>query len=78
MASPHQSKHILCAAAEAALARELAAGVPTAGDAELAQALAIAGPELRAVLRRYPPRALGNGRMNALLFALDVGLRTES
>lgn len=76
LASPHQVKHVLGAAAEQAFVRELAAGGdPRAGERGLAWAEARATPELRAVLGRYPRAATGRARVSVLLGALDAKLR---
>lgn len=64
--TPHQSKHILAVTAHAVLA---------AGDAELRWAIAHAPLEVRAVLRRLPPRVRGRGRIDAPMYELDAALR---
>lgn len=76
LASPHQSKHALGPAAYAARARELAAGGdPGAGDEEVRWAIEHASTEVREVVRRFPVRGVGRGRLDAILHQLDAGLR---
>ena len=76
LADVHQTKHIVGAAAYAALALELAAGGdPTVGDREVRRALRNAPTAARTVLRQMPAREPGASRLAMLLFALDAGLR---
>lgn len=73
-----QAKHALGPAAYAARARELAAdNDPDAGDEEIQWAVEHASPEVLEIMRRMPirPPISGRGRLDALLFQLDAGLR---
>lgn len=79
LASAHQVKHILGAAAQAARAAELAAGDDRAVGAEyVEEARRRAGPIVVDVLGRYPAAAAGGGRVGELLRDLDAALRAES
>jgi Imm-5 like putative immunity protein len=76
LATPHQAKHALGPAMYGARARELAAGDdPSVGDEEIRWAIAHASPAVRKVVRRMPLRSAGRGRLDALLYQLDSGLR---
>ena len=76
LATPHQTKHALGPAAYAALARELAEeGDPGVGDGEIRWAIEHASVEVCDVVRRMPDRGTGRGRLEALLYQLDAGLR---
>lgn len=76
LATTDQAKHALGPAAYGAQARELAAvDAPGAGDEEIRWALEHASPAVREVVRRYPARDPGRGRLAALLYQLDAGLR---
>lgn len=76
LATPHQAKHVLGPAAYGARARELAAvDDPGAGDEEVRWAIEHASPVVREAVRRLPVRSPGRGRLDALLYQLDVGLR---
>ncbi|WP_373353034.1 putative immunity protein [Pseudoroseicyclus sp. CXY001] len=67
-----QTGHILGAAAHAARAQ----GLTGAGaEAFLDEIAAAAAPQVRAVLRRYPPAPPGGGETGALMRALDARLR---
>ncbi|MGW5718246.1 putative immunity protein [Amycolatopsis sp. NPDC003865] len=70
--SPHQVKHIVGAAQQAALARELAGG---SADAEIEWALAQAPPEVGEILRRFPPGKPGKTRPGELHRRLEAALR---
>lgn len=73
----HQTKHVVGAAAYAALALELdRGGDREVGDAMVRWALEHAPAEAREVLGHMPPRADGRSRLERLCFALDSGLRT--
>lgn len=73
-----QTKHIVGAAAYAALALELdQGGGPAIGAREVRRAIKRAPPEVRAVLRQMPARAAGKRRLENLLYALDAGLRDD-
>jgi hypothetical protein len=76
LATPHQAKHALGPAMYGARARELAAvDDPSVGDEEIRWAIAHASPAVREVVRRMPLRGAGRGRLDALLYQLDSGLR---
>ena len=71
-----QAKHALGPAMYAARARELAArGDPGVGEQEIRWAIAHASTAVREIVRRMPVRAPGRGRLDALLYQLDAGLR---
>jgi hypothetical protein len=71
-----QAKHALGPAAYAARARELAAdNDPRAADTEIQWAIEHASPAVLEVMRRMPVRSSGRGRLDALLYQLDAGLR---
>jgi len=60
----------------AARAREFAAvDDPGVGDKEIRWAIEHASPAVREVVRRMPVRGPGRGRLDALLYQLDAGLR---
>ncbi|HEY4281650.1 MAG TPA: hypothetical protein VGM62_01210 [Chthoniobacterales bacterium] len=74
--NPHHAKHVLGPAAYAAQARDLAATDDTnAGDKEIRWAIEHASPVVRTVAQKWPARGPGRGRLNALLYQLDAGLR---
>jgi len=75
LAAPHHAKHALGPAVYAALARELAAADPRAGDKEIRWAIKHASPTIRDIVRRWPARAPGTTRLNILFYQLDSGLR---
>jgi hypothetical protein len=76
LATSHQTKHALGPAAYAARARELAAvDDPDVGAEEIRWAIEHASPAVRGVVRRMPVRGSGRGRLDALLYQLDAGLR---
>ena len=68
-----QVRHILGAAAHAALAAELAAGCAV-GAEHIAQAARRASPAVVAVLGRYPTAPEGGGRVGELIRLLDTTL----
>ncbi|MEU7783148.1 putative immunity protein [Amycolatopsis sp. NPDC049159] len=70
--SPHQVKHIVGPAQQAASARELAGGD---AEAELRWALAQAPPEVPELLRRFPPGKPGRTRLGELHRQLETALR---
>ncbi|MET9001246.1 putative immunity protein [Amycolatopsis sp. NPDC004169] len=72
VASPHQVKHIVGPAQQAALARELAGG---SAEAEIEWALAQAPAEVRATLRKFPPGKPGKTRLGELHRLLESALR---
>lgn len=71
----HQTVHIVGPAAYAALALELHHSDPATADAEVRRSVEDAPAEARDVLMRMPAREVGRGRTNALLHALDAGVR---
>ncbi|MFE9257495.1 putative immunity protein [Streptomyces sp. NPDC006879] len=76
LASAHQVRHVLGAAAHAARAEELAAAADrpvTAGT--LAWASQQAPPSVRAVLGRLPAAPPGGGPVGAIMRELDAALR---
>jgi hypothetical protein len=76
LASAHQVKHILGAAAHAARAAELDAGDDrSVGAASRDWARQHAPPAVVAVLARYPAAPPGGGRVGELLRDLDTALR---
>ena len=70
--SPHQVKHIVGPAQQAALARELAGG---SASAEITWALEHAPPEVGEILRRFPPGKPGKTRLGELHRRLEAALR---
>ncbi len=76
IAEAHQVGHILRADANAARIAEIAAGSdPAAAHQAIRRSAARAAPELRAILRRYPPAPSGRSRTAALMSILDGVLR---
>ncbi|NTU72042.1 MAG: GNAT family N-acetyltransferase [Coriobacteriia bacterium] len=76
LADVHQTKHIVGAAAYAALAHELAhIGAPGAADSEVRRAVESAPPQAREVLLHMPARSRGRGRIDALMYDVDSGIR---
>ena len=74
--SAHQLVHVLGPAAYAARAREQAAGGDAAvGDAEVREAVARAGADLRTLVRRFPARTAARSRLDVLYARLDACLR---
>ncbi|WP_410606375.1 putative immunity protein [Amycolatopsis sp. lyj-109] len=71
--SPHQVKHIVGPAQQAALARELAGG---SAETEIEWALTQAPPEVRTLLHRFPPGKPGKTRLGDLHRRLESALRT--
>ncbi len=79
LADVHQTKHIVGAAAYAALALELDhAGDPSVGDAEVRWAIEHAPSEVREVLLHMPARTAGKTRLEMLLYKLDEGIRART
>jgi hypothetical protein len=71
-----QAKHALGPAAYAARARELAAdNGSSVGEEEVRWAIEHASPAVLEAMRRMPARGPGRGRLDALLYQLDAGLR---
>lgn len=78
LADVHQTKHLVGPAAYAALALELDHdGDPSVGDAEVRWAIEHAPAEAREVLLQMPARQPGKSRLEALLYELDAGVRSE-
>ncbi|PKQ38709.1 MAG: hypothetical protein CVT59_01070 [Actinobacteria bacterium HGW-Actinobacteria-1] len=71
----HQTKHIVGAAAYAALALELSRGEEGAADAEIRWAIDHAPAEARDVLLEMPARQPGKSRLDTLLYLVDAGIR---
>jgi immunity protein 5 of polymorphic toxin system len=79
LADVHQTKHIVGAAAYAALALELDhGGDPRIGEGEARWAIAHAPAEVRAVLLQMPARQAGKSRLDTLLYELDAGIRSST
>jgi hypothetical protein len=79
LADVHQTKHVVGAAAYAALALELdQGGDTTVGDAAVRQAIEQAPRAVREVLLQMPTRQPGKSRLDALLYQLDAGIRASS
>lgn len=77
IANAHQVGHILRADANAARIAEITAGAdPAAAQQVIQRSAARATPELRSILRRYPPAPTGRSRTAALLGILDGVLRS--
>jgi immunity protein 5 of polymorphic toxin system len=72
LASPHQVKHIVGPAQQAALACELSGGD---AEAEIRWALDQAPPEVSELLRRFPPGKPGRTRAGELHRQLESALR---
>jgi len=76
LADVHQTKHIVGPAAYAALAIELDhGGDPSVADAEVRWAVEHAPAAAREVLLHMPARQAGSSRLDAILYALDSGIR---
>lgn len=79
LADIHQTKHIVGPAAYAALALELAHnGDPSVADSEVRWAIEHAPSEAREVLLQMPARQAGKGRLDAILYELDAGIRARN
>ncbi len=79
LADVHQTKHIVGAAAYAALALELDhGGDPSIGDGEVRWAIEHAPSEVREVLLQMPARQAGKSRLDAILYELDAGIRARN
>lgn len=79
LADVHQTKHVVGAAAYAALAHELErADDSSIGGREIRWAVEHAPPEAREVLLHMPAREPGKGRLDTLLYELDASIRTRS
>ncbi|MCK9931262.1 hypothetical protein MXD62_29680 [Frankia sp. Mgl5] len=76
LATPHQAKHALGPAMQAARAGELAAGDDASiGDAEIRWAIEHASPAVRGIVRQMPVCGPGRGRLDVLRYQLDAALR---
>ncbi len=76
LADVQQTKHIVCPAAYAALARELnQGGDPAFGDHEVTWAIAHVTPQVREILAQMPAREAGRTRLDHLMYQVDVGIR---
>ena len=74
-----QTKHIVGAAAYAALALELDQnGDPSVGDSEVRWAIEHAPSEACEVLSEMPARQPGRSRTETLLYELDAGIRART
>lgn len=74
----HQTKHVVGAAAYAALALELRGdGDPSISDEEVRWAIEHAPAETREVLAEMPAREPGKSRLDALMYQLDAGIRAR-
>ncbi len=79
LADVHQTKHIVGPAGYAALALELVDnGDSSAADDAVRWAIEHASPEVGAVLRQMPERTAGKSRLDAIFYALDVGIRSRT
>jgi hypothetical protein len=79
LADVHQTKHVVGAAAYAALALELDSdGDTSVGDAEVRSAIEQAPSAVREVLLEMPARQPGKSRLDRLLYELDAGIRAEA
>ncbi|MCD0481070.1 hypothetical protein LO771_01240 [Streptacidiphilus sp. ASG 303] len=76
LATPHQAKHALGPAMQAARARELAAGGDAGvGDEEIRWAIGRASPAVRGIVRQMPVFSPGRSRLDAFRHRLDAALR---
>ena len=76
LADVHQTKHIVGAAAYAALALELDhSGDLSIGDGQVRWAIEHAPSEVREVLLQMPARQAGKSRLDTILYELDAGIR---
>ena len=74
-----QTKHVVGAAAYAALALELAqGGDPTFGDSEVRWAIEHVPAEVRDILLHMPARQPGKSRIDMLMYQLDAGIRNRT
>jgi hypothetical protein len=79
LADVHQTKHIVGAAAYAALALELdQADDPSVGGALVRWAVESAPAQAREVLLQMPARQRGSGRLDIILHELDAGIRART
>jgi hypothetical protein len=74
-----QTKHVVGAAAYAALALELESPRdPSVGDGEVCWAIEHAPADAREVLLQMPARDRGNSRLDTLYYELDAGIRARA
>lgn len=79
LADVHQTKHVVGAAAYAALAHELdSGGDQSVGDSEVRWAIEHAPSEAREVLLQMPARQPGKSRLETILLELDAGIRARA
>lgn len=79
LADVHQTKHIVGAAAYAALALELDhGGDETIGYGEVRRAIERAPEQAREVLLEMPARQPGKSRLDTLLYEVDSGIRRRA
>lgn len=79
LADVHQTKHVVGAAAYAALALELDhGGDPVAANGEVRWAIERAPFEAGAVLLQMPAREAGKSRLDTILYELDAGIRARN
>lgn len=79
LADVHQTKHIVGAAAYAALALELDGdGDPRLSESEVLWAIRHAPPEAHDVLMQMPARQAGTSRLGTLLYEMDAGIRERT
>lgn len=78
LADVHQTKHVVGAAAYAALALELDhAGDSSIADGEIRWSIEHAPREACDVLMQMPSRLPGKSRLDTILFELDAGIRAR-
>ena len=78
LADVHQTKHVVGAAAYAALALELDhGGDASVGDAEVRWAIDDAPEEASDVLLNMPAREPGTSRLDMLMYEVDAGVRAR-
>lgn len=78
LADVHQTKHIVGAAAYAALSLELGhGGAPNVAEGEIRRAIDDVPSEAREVLLQMPAREAGRSRLDAILYELDAGIRAS-
>jgi hypothetical protein len=79
LADVDQTKHVVGAAAYAALALELDHdGDPSASDGEVRWAIEHAPSEARDVLLQMPARHPGKSRLDTIYYELDAGIRART
>ncbi len=79
LADVHQTKHVVGAAAYAALALELDhLGDPDVGEAAVRWAVERAPSEARDIVLQMPARQAGKSRLDTLLYELDARIRSRT